>query len=108
MYNVFNKNATPHQDIYINIFTIYRIIVMMNEEKRKVQLTGGSTLTISLPVKWARAAGIKHGDELSLVQRSDNSLLINTRQERRKANEISNTTTLRERMTTGSVRINHL
>lgn len=48
----------------------------MNEEKRKVQLTGGSTLTISLPVKWARAAGIKHGDELSLVQRSDNSLLI--------------------------------
>ena len=76
MYNVFNKNATSHQDIYINIFTIYRIIVMMNEEKRKVQLTGGSTLTISLPVKWARAAGIKHGDELSLVQRSDNSLLI--------------------------------
>jgi len=43
MYNVFNKNATPHQDIYINIFTIYRIIVMMNEEKRRVQLTGGST-----------------------------------------------------------------
>ena len=76
MYNVFNKNATPHQDIYINIFTIYRIIVMMNEEKRKVQLTGGSTLTISLPVKWARAAEIKQGDELSLVQRSDNSLLI--------------------------------
>ena len=76
MYNVFNKNTTSHQDIYINIFTIYRIIVMMNEEKRKVQLTGGSTLTISLPVKWARAAGIKHGDELSLVQRSDNSLLI--------------------------------
>lgn len=76
MFNVFNKNATPHRDIYINIFTIYRIIVMKNEEKRKVQLTGGSTLTISLPVKWARAAGIKHGDELSLVQRSDNSLLI--------------------------------
>jgi len=49
---------------------------MINEEKRKVQLTGGSTLTISLPVKWARAAGIKHGDELSLIQRSDNSLLI--------------------------------
>jgi len=49
---------------------------MINEEKRKVQLTGGSTLTISLPVKWARSAGIKHGDELSLIQRSDNSLLI--------------------------------
>ncbi|NQE06379.1 hypothetical protein C5S32_10970 [ANME-1 cluster archaeon GoMg1] len=50
--------------------------MVMNEEKRKVQLTGGSTLTISLPVKWARVAGIKHGDELSLIQRSDNSLLI--------------------------------
>ncbi len=48
----------------------------MKEEKRRIQLTGGSTLTISLPIKWAREAGIKQGDELSLIQRSDNSLLI--------------------------------
>ncbi len=48
----------------------------MKEEKRKIQLTGGSTLTISLPIKWAREAGIKQGDELSLIQRSDNSLVI--------------------------------
>jgi phosphate uptake regulator len=48
----------------------------MKEEKRKIQLTGGSTLTISLPIKWAREAGIKQGDELSLMQRSDNSLVI--------------------------------
>jgi phosphate uptake regulator len=48
----------------------------MKEEKRKIQLTGGSTLTISLPIKWAREAGIKQGDELSLIQRADNSLLI--------------------------------
>jgi phosphate uptake regulator len=48
----------------------------MKEEKRKIQLTGGSTLTISLPIKWAREAGLKQGDELSLIQRSDNSLVI--------------------------------
>jgi phosphate uptake regulator len=48
----------------------------MKEEKRKIQLTGGSTFTISLPIKWAREAGVKQGDELSLIQRSDNSLVI--------------------------------
>ncbi|MCD6202979.1 MAG: phosphate uptake regulator PhoU [Methanophagales archaeon] len=48
----------------------------MKEEKRKVQLTGGSTFTISLPIKWAREAGLKPGDELYLLQRGDKSLLI--------------------------------
>jgi len=48
----------------------------MKEEKRKIQLTGGSTYTISLPIKWAREAGVKQGDELSLVQRSDKSLVL--------------------------------
>ena len=53
----------------------------MKEEKRKIQLTGGSTFTISLPIKWAREAGISQGDELSLIQRSDNSLLITPEKE---------------------------
>lgn len=48
----------------------------MKEEKRKIQLTGGSTFTISLPIKWAREAGVKQGDELSLIHRNDNSLVI--------------------------------
>jgi phosphate uptake regulator len=48
----------------------------MKEEKRKIQLTGGSTYTISLPIKWAREAGVKQGDELSLVQRNDKSLVL--------------------------------
>ncbi|HUV03052.1 MAG TPA: phosphate uptake regulator PhoU [Desulfobacteria bacterium] len=48
----------------------------MKEEKRKIQLTGGSTYTISLPIKWAREAGVKQGDELSLVQRADKSLVL--------------------------------
>ncbi len=55
----------------------------MKEERRKIQLTGGSTFTISLPIKWAREAGIKQGDELSLVQRSDKTLLIRPAKERR-------------------------
>jgi phosphate uptake regulator len=49
---------------------------MIKEEKRKIQLTGGSTFTISLPIKWAKEVGVKQGDELSLIQRSDNSLII--------------------------------
>lgn len=48
----------------------------MKKEKRKIQLTGGSTFTISLPIKWAREVGVKQGDELSLVPRADNSLVI--------------------------------
>ncbi|MDI6885380.1 MAG: phosphate uptake regulator PhoU [archaeon] len=48
----------------------------MKMERRKIQLTGGSTLTISLPIKWAREVGVKQGDELSLIQRSDNALLM--------------------------------
>lgn len=48
----------------------------MKTERRKVQLTGGSTLTISLPIKWAREVGIKPGDELSLIERGDNTLLM--------------------------------
>ena len=48
----------------------------MREERRRVQLTGGSTLIVSLPIKWARAAGIKPGDELKLIQKDANSLII--------------------------------
>lgn len=48
----------------------------MKMERRKIQLTGGSTLTVSLPIKWAREVGVKQGDELSLIQCSDNALLM--------------------------------
>ena len=54
----------------------------MKEEKRKIQLTGGSTYTISLPIKWAREAGVKQGDELSLVQRNDKSLVLSPLKEK--------------------------
>lgn len=55
----------------------------MKEEKRKIQLTGGSTYTVSLPIKWARETGVKQGDELTLIQRADNSLVITARQDKK-------------------------
>lgn len=44
--------------------------------KRKVNLVGPNTLTISLPRKWARDYNIKKGDELEVVERSK-ELIIN-------------------------------
>ena len=34
--------------------------------KRKVNLVGSSTLTVSLPTAWAKERGIKKGDELNV------------------------------------------
>ncbi|MDD2778168.1 MAG: phosphate uptake regulator PhoU [Methanocellales archaeon] len=48
----------------------------MKEEKRKVQMTGGSTLTISLPISWAREVGISQGDEVNLCWQEDKSILL--------------------------------
>jgi len=45
-------------------------------ELRKVQITGGSTYVISLPKKWAEAAGLKPKDQVALIPQPDTSLLI--------------------------------
>ena len=45
-------------------------------ETRKVQLTGGSTYTISLPKRWADEHGIEAGRELSLEPNGDASLVV--------------------------------
>ncbi len=45
-------------------------------EYRKVQLTGGSTLTISLPKQWTKQAGISHGDKLAIIPQKDLSLHV--------------------------------
>ncbi|MDY6965472.1 MAG: PhoU domain-containing protein [Halobacteriota archaeon] len=49
---------------------------MVKIEKRKLQMTGGSTLIVSIPINWARELGISHGDEVTLVQQSDKSILL--------------------------------
>jgi phosphate uptake regulator len=45
-------------------------------ETRKVQLSGGTTYTISLPKSWAQEHGIDAGSVLSLFPNGDGSLLV--------------------------------
>jgi len=45
-------------------------------EYRKVQLTGGSTLTISLPKQWTKQVGIRPGDKVAIIPQKDSSLHI--------------------------------
>ncbi|MBI2129641.1 phosphate uptake regulator PhoU [Candidatus Woesearchaeota archaeon] len=45
--------------------------------KRKIIKQGHSTLTITLPSKWAQDSGLKAGDEIDLLE-TENGLLINT------------------------------
>ncbi len=45
-------------------------------EYRKVQLTGGSTLTISLPKQWTKQARIQAGDRLAIFPQNDLSLRV--------------------------------
>ena len=45
-------------------------------ESRKVQLTGNSTYTVSLPKPWATAQGIEAGQEVSLYTYGDESLVL--------------------------------
>lgn len=46
--------------------------------KRKVQLTGRSTYTISLPRDWIERYKVEQGDELSILEQADGTLLLST------------------------------
>jgi phosphate uptake regulator len=48
-------------------------------ETRKVQLTGGTTLIVSLPKTWVNKVNLHAGDEVALVTQSDGSLAIRTK-----------------------------
>ncbi|ATW88106.1 phosphate uptake regulator [Halohasta litchfieldiae] len=60
-------------------------------ETRKVQLSGGTTYTVSLPKAWAQEHGIDAGSVLSLHPNGDGSLLVETRMDR---SAIKRTTTV--------------
>ncbi|MFB6174026.1 MAG: PhoU domain-containing protein [Halobacteriales archaeon] len=47
-------------------------------ETRKVQLSGGTTYTVSLPKEWAREHGIESGSVLSLHREGDGRLVVET------------------------------
>ncbi|MEZ5335170.1 MAG: phosphate uptake regulator PhoU [Methanolobus sp.] len=45
-------------------------------DKRKIQLTGGSTYIVSLPIDWVREGELQAGDTVLLTVKPDRSLLI--------------------------------
>jgi phosphate uptake regulator len=49
---------------------------MPEPQLRKIQLTGGTTYTISLPKEWANQVGIKPQQQVALVPQDDLSLLL--------------------------------
>ncbi|MFB6201106.1 MAG: AbrB/MazE/SpoVT family DNA-binding domain-containing protein [Halorhabdus sp.] len=51
-------------------------------ETRKVQLSGGTTYTVSLPKTWATEHGIEAGSVLALHPNDDGSLLIEATDDR--------------------------
>jgi len=55
----------------------------MNTEVRRVQKTGASTLTVSLPKNWVDSSGLKAGDQVSMSVQMDGTILLDTSMERR-------------------------
>jgi phosphate uptake regulator len=56
----------------------------MNTEIRRVQKTGASTLTVSLPKEWVDSSGLRPGDQVSMAIQPDGTIVLDTRTERRK------------------------
>src|SRR5216683_3841122 len=45
-------------------------------ELRKLQMTGGASYTVSLPKDWVKEQGLKVGDVVAVLPRSDSSLTL--------------------------------
>jgi phosphate transport system protein len=50
-------------------------------ERRKVQVTGGSTFTVSIPKEWARANEVEAGDEMAFYPDEESLLMTPVREE---------------------------
>lgn len=48
-------------------------------ETRKVQVTGGTTLIVSLPKSWTNKVNLKGGDAVTLIPQADGTLSLRTR-----------------------------
>ena len=46
------------------------------KQTRRIQISGGSTYTISLPKKWIDELGIKNGDNMTILKNSNRSLTL--------------------------------
>ncbi len=52
------------------------ILLSKDVELRKLQMTGGASYTVSLPKDWVREQGLKVGDVVAVLPRSDSSLTL--------------------------------
>jgi len=56
---------------------ISRGVYILNQvELRKLQMTGGASYTVSLPKNWVKEQGLKVGDVVAVMPRSDSSLTL--------------------------------
>src|SRR6266699_4304220 len=56
---------------------ISRAVHILNSvELRKLQMTGGASYTVSLPKDWVKEQGLKVGDVVAIMPRSDSSLTL--------------------------------
>jgi phosphate uptake regulator len=46
------------------------------KQTRRIQISGGSTYTISLPKKWIDELGIKNGDNMTIIKNANRSLTL--------------------------------
>lgn len=51
-------------------------MAMNDVELRKLQMTGGASYTVSLPKQWVKEQGLKVGDVVAVMPRSDSSLTL--------------------------------
>src|SRR3989442_4960726 len=49
---------------------------MKHVELRRLQMTGGASYTVSLPKDWVREQGLKAGDVVAVLPRSDSLLTL--------------------------------
>jgi len=71
--------------IYIkNLSNVVQREKRMNTEVRRVQKTGTSTLTVSLPKEWVDSSGLRPGDQVSMSVQLDGTIVLDTRTDRRK------------------------
>jgi len=57
-------------------------------ESRKVQRAGYSSLSVSLPIDWAKEVGLKQGDMIFLLREKDNSLKLTLQDQLRRKTEV--------------------
>ncbi len=53
-----------------------KTVEKVNEEQRKLQVTGGSTFILSLPKDWATRNELKRGSSMMLREEDDGTLTI--------------------------------